>query len=81
MKNKHNSVICIPYIGKDRVQRVCKRLLKVEEEPVKNRGGDRKFAKKFIKKMVVINFKKRFKTKEVHNVHSKATRRQYLGVT
>lgn len=64
-------------IGKDRLQRVCKRLLKTGEAPKESRGGDRKSSKFFAKKRSVIEFVRKFRCVEVHYCRGK-TKRQYL---
>lgn len=64
-------------IGRDRVQRVCKRHLETGGPPVERRGGDRKSVKFLAKTNSVISFIKKFKTLEVHYCRSR-TKRQYL---
>lgn len=64
-------------IGKDRIQRVCKRHLSTGAAPKECCGGDRKASKFFAKKSAVIAFIKKFKCIEVHYCRGK-TKRQYL---
>lgn len=64
-------------IGRDRVQRVCKRHLETGSPPVERRGGDRKSKKFSVKQNSVISFIKKLRTIEVHYCRGK-TKRQYL---
>lgn len=65
-------------VGKDRIQRVCKRHLDTGEAPREFRGGDRKSGAYFAKKQPVIEFiKKKNKCIEVHYCRGK-TKRQYF---
>lgn len=64
-------------IGKDRIQRVCKRHIDTRAAPKESRGGDRKSSKFSAKKRSVIEFVKKFRCLEVHYCRGK-TKRQYF---
>lgn len=64
-------------IGKDRVQRDCKRHINTGAPPIERRGGDRKSVQFLNKQNSVIGFIKKFKTLEVHYCRGR-TKRQYL---
>lgn len=65
-------------VGKDRVQRVCKRQLVTGTAPIERRGGNRKAEKFASRRNAIIAFIRKFKVMEVHYCRSKISKRQYL---